>query len=106
MGRILNLVIPGAGLILRHREWLGFSLALIFGICGNIALAGWMIAPEAVPRWLTVIAAGLAAFSWGLAQVLFRRQGIALRRRLVEASDSIAGIRLPQGTPGVIPRAP
>jgi hypothetical protein len=94
MGRILNLVVPGAGLILQRREWLGFSLALIFGICGNIAIAGWLIAPEAMPMWLTGLAAGLAAFSWGLAQVNLWRCEAALRLRTVTTANSTAA-RLP-----------
>ncbi|RIK67490.1 MAG: hypothetical protein DCC65_06585 [Planctomycetota bacterium] len=71
---ILNLVIPGTGLIARRREWLGFSLALLFGICGNVGLASWLIAPEALPSWLTYVAFALAGLTWLLAQFLYARQ--------------------------------
>jgi len=91
MVRVLNIIIPGTGLIFRRREWLGFSLALIFGICGNLALAGWLIAPVAMPGWLVWLASVLAGSSWVLAQVLFRRQGIAMRGLLEAASASEAG---------------
>lgn len=71
---VLNLVIPGSGLIVRRREWLGFSLAMLFGICGNVGLASWLIAPEALPPWLTVVAFFMAGLTWLLAQILFLRQ--------------------------------
>ena len=77
----LNVLLPGAGLIIRRRAWLGFSLAFVFGICGNVALAGWLIAPAAVPTWLTQVALGLAGLAWLSAQLLLRRQDHVLRRR-------------------------
>jgi hypothetical protein len=80
MAWLLNVIVPGAGLIVRRREWLGFSLALVFGICGNVALAGWLIAPAAVPGWLVQVAAGLCGLSWLLSQWLMLRQGILLER--------------------------
>jgi len=81
MAWLLNVVLPGTGLIIRRREWLGFSLAMVFGVCGNVALAGWLIAPVAVPFWLTWLAGGLCALSWLLAQLLMQRQVVLLRRR-------------------------
>jgi len=73
----LNLILPGAGLILRRREWLGFFLAIVFGIWGNIVLAGWLIAPAAIPAWLTDLAFLFAVLTWITAQFLFRRQGLS-----------------------------
>lgn len=70
---LLNLILPGAGLILARREWLGFLLAIVFGICGNVALAGWFIAPMAFPSWLTGIATVMTVLAWAVAQVLLRR---------------------------------
>ncbi|MEK6644102.1 MAG: hypothetical protein AABZ08_09345 [Planctomycetota bacterium] len=80
MLQFLNILIPGAGLIVRCREWLGFSLSLIFAMCGNVAIAGWLIAPNALPSWLTWLAAALTILAWLLAQVLFWKQGQALSR--------------------------
>jgi hypothetical protein len=71
---LLNLILPGAGLIVRRREWLGFSLALVFGICGNVALAGWLIAPAAVPGGLTLLAFVLSGLIWLSAQICLVRQ--------------------------------
>ena len=73
-GWLLNLILPGAGLIVRRREWLGFSLALLFGICGNLALAGWLIAPAAVPSGLTFPAFVISGLIWLIAQICLLRQ--------------------------------
>ena len=78
---LLNIIIPGTGLVVRRREWLGFSLAIMFGLCGNVTLAGWLIAPAAVPAWLTRLASALAALTWVAAQLLLHRQGTLLKRR-------------------------
>ncbi|MFQ5412027.1 MAG: hypothetical protein ACE5EC_07005 [Phycisphaerae bacterium] len=77
---ILNLILPGTGLIVRRREWLGMAMAAVFAICGNVGIAGRTIAPEAVPGWLTVLAIVLAVLSWVLAQILCYRQGRVLSR--------------------------
>lgn len=94
---ILNLFLPGTGLILRRREWLGLSLAVLFGVCCNVAIAGWLIAPAAIPGWLTMFAVLLAAVTWLAAQVLFKRRGEVLGRReaaleelLAEADEALA----------------
>lgn len=81
MAWLFNVVLPGSGLIIRRREWLGFSLAVVFGLCGNVALAGWLIAPAAVPFWLTMLAVGLSGLSWVASQLLLHRQVVSLRRR-------------------------
>lgn len=71
---LFNFLLPGTGLILVRREWLGFLLALVFGICGNVALAGWFIAPAAVPIWLTRIAGAMTVLAWLASQMLLKRQ--------------------------------
>ncbi|NOT02065.1 MAG: hypothetical protein HOP29_15745 [Phycisphaerales bacterium] len=65
--RILNLIVPGAGLIVLRREWLGFAVAMLFCVLAQIALLGWLIIPVTIPRWVG-IPAGLAAVGvwwWG-----------------------------------------
>jgi hypothetical protein len=73
-GWFLNLCLPGSGLIVLRREWLGLSLAVVFGICGNVALTGWLIAPAAVPAWLTLLAFVFTALTWLAGQLLLWRQ--------------------------------
>ena len=41
---LLNILLPGTGLIVRRREWLGLSLVMLYGICANVALADrWIV---------------------------------------------------------------
>jgi hypothetical protein len=70
----LNALIPGCGLIVARREWLGITLALLYGLCVQVLLAGTLIAPAAIPTWLTACAAGLAALTWAGAQVMLWKQ--------------------------------
>ncbi len=70
-GRLMNIILPGTGLISIRREWLGLSLSILFAICVNIFIAGQWIAPLAIPRWLSFTALGLAAVCWVAAQLLF-----------------------------------
>jgi hypothetical protein len=70
---LLNIFLPGVGLILAGRDWLGFLLAIVFGICGNVALAGWFIAPIAIPVWLTRIAGAMTVLAWICSQILLKR---------------------------------
>lgn len=79
--RLINLFIPGAGLILRRREWVGFLLALLFGLATNAAIAGYLIAPEAIPFWLSTVATVIAVLTWVLSQVLLQRQDTLLTQQ-------------------------
>lgn len=85
---MLNVIVPGSGLVLRRREWLGLLLSLVFAICANLAVAGWLVAPAAVPRWLTILAALLAVGSWLFAQYLYWAQGAVEVRR----AQTVAGL--------------
>jgi len=73
MALILNLLIPGTGLIVRGRHWLGFAIALLFAFSLNVAIAGWLVAPLAIPPAYTWAGTLIAGATWVLAQVsLFR----------------------------------
>lgn len=66
----LNVIAPGAGLILLRREWLGTLLAVFFTALGTTGLWGLLIVPAQFPAWMvtgTLIAAGL---TWLWAQWL------------------------------------
>jgi hypothetical protein len=93
---ICNLLIPGAGLILRRREWLGFFLALMFGICANLAIAARLIAPDAIPRWMAILTGALSIALWIVAQIFLSRQNrwlalcrSGIRSLLVEARSAM-----------------
>lgn len=74
MALFLNILVPGAGLIVRGRHWLGFALAMLFALAANAAVAGWLVAPMAIPPVYTWVATVLAALTWLLAQVSLLRQ--------------------------------
>ena len=80
----LNLILPGSGLILAQREWLGFVLAVVFTAGAQITVFGAWIAPEAVTEWLTATGAGLAAAMWVAGQCLLRN---SIRARTGQALE-------------------
>ena len=96
----LNLVVPGAGLILLRREWLGLVLALLFCLCAQIGLWGWVIVPASIPGWVTSSALAGAGLVWIAAQYTLairarRAFGPGLEREIVHlcrlAEEAIAG---------------
>ncbi|MFO0972450.1 MAG: hypothetical protein U1A27_03290 [Phycisphaerae bacterium] len=66
----LNLLLPGSGLILARRERAGVALALLFGSAGQVAVAGWGLAPQTLGATWTWIATIVAGGAWLLAQAL------------------------------------
>ncbi len=69
---ILNILAPGAGLILLGRAWPGLVTVVLFAICAEMAVWGVLISPAGVPGWLTLGAAALAAGTWLLGQWMLR----------------------------------
>lgn len=66
----LNLIAPGAGLVVLRREWLGLSVALLFASFGQLALWGLLLVPADLPRRVAVVAAVAASLVWLGAQWL------------------------------------
>jgi hypothetical protein len=66
----LNLVVPGTGLPVVGRPWLGVLLAGVFLMGGELAILGWLVAPAWVPLALTLTSAAIAAVAWLVAQFL------------------------------------
>lgn len=84
---VVNLVVPGAGLIVLRRAWLGFAVALLFCVLSEIGLLGWLLIPATVPRWVSVAALAGGASVWGWSQWLLVRRyriscGVAADREL------------------------
>ena len=65
---VLNVIVPGSGLILLRRAGLGVVLAAVFGLCVQVALWGRWIVPAVVPGWLTASAGAGAGMAWLIAQ--------------------------------------
>lgn len=71
---VMNLLVPGTGLIALGRVWLGVANALWFALGAEAALCGALLAPMSVPRWITVVAGTLAGAAWLVGQgLLFGR---------------------------------
>jgi Arc/MetJ-type ribon-helix-helix transcriptional regulator len=60
----LNLLAPGAGLVILRREWLGLSLAMLFVVAAQVALWGLFIVPATVPRPVALLGAVGAGVVW------------------------------------------
>ncbi len=71
---LVNLIIPGTGLIWTRREWFGVLLALLFGICAQLAFAAVFFAPAAVPDSFATLAAVAAGVVWLVAQLALVRR--------------------------------
>ena len=78
----INLVIPGGGLIVLRREWLGFAISILFVVLTQIAIFGLLIVPLDLPRWAVVVALAGMAGVWGLSQWL-----VVVRGRLVASPE-------------------
>ncbi len=90
-----NLLIPGSGLILLRREWLGLATALLFGAAVQTVLAGTLVVPESVPGLLTAGCVGVAVTVWLTSQwqMVVRLRlvcGSALKDELVELRERAA----------------
>ncbi|MCG3138337.1 MAG: hypothetical protein HJJLKODD_02200 [Phycisphaerae bacterium] len=73
MAILLNLLLPGSGLIIARREWVGFFMALLFSMNGQLLVVGQWIAPRWVP-WPVQVAGGAAvAAIWLGAQIMLAR---------------------------------
>lgn len=61
---VINLLVPGTGLIALGRVWLGVAVALWFGLGAEVAICGTVLAPMSFPPWVTVTGGGLAVAAW------------------------------------------
>jgi hypothetical protein len=76
---LMNVIVPGAGLLLVGRVELGIATSVLFAFCAEAAFCGMLIAPAAMPPWLTVGAGSLAMAIWVVAQWLLRDRLATLR---------------------------
>ena len=61
---LLNVLVPGSGLVILRREWLGLCLALLYGLLAQTALWGVWLIPISIPRLVVVGSAISAAAVW------------------------------------------
>lgn len=79
MSWLLNILMPGAGVVWQGRPVVGLALAVVYAPALAVVLVAWLIAPLAVPAWLTVASAVTAGGAFTLAQLVLH-QHLALRR--------------------------
>lgn len=65
---VMNVIVPGTGMILLGRTWLGLALAVWFALAAQVALGAVLVAPAMVPPWLVATCTVLAVAAWLLAQ--------------------------------------
>lgn len=68
--QLLNILVPGIGLMWRGQPRLGVSVLLLFALCSHAAISTWLYAPMAWPRsvaWSSLLG---AAAAWAAAQWL------------------------------------
>jgi len=92
IARVVNLLVPGAGIILVGREALGVLVALLFTAAANAALAANLLFPaEWSPGW-RAISTGVALGTYLGAQVRFA-QTLRDQRRRASAAHRNAALR-------------
>ncbi len=79
---LLNMLVPGSGLVILRREWLGLCLALLYGLLAQTALWGVWLIPVSIPGFVVIGSAISAATVWAGAQWLLMQ-----RWRLVAAPE-------------------
>lgn len=67
---VLNALVPGTGLILLGRQWIGLGLTLCFATSAELAAAGALLAPAAVPKTAVLLATLMVLITWVAAQGL------------------------------------
>ena len=65
----LNLLVPGAGIILLGRVWMGLIVGLLFVLCANFALWSVLLVPDEFLPWMRGLGIGLAGGSYVGAQI-------------------------------------
>lgn len=82
---VLNLLVPGLGIICVGRTWPGVILGLIFAAFANLALWAVLLMPDDLPAWGPPLAVGLAAGAYVGCQIDFVRSSRDRRRREQDA---------------------
>lgn len=86
VARVLNLVLPGGGLVLVHRPWTGVSIGLLFTVLANLAVWATLLVPDDFAPWLRGVLIGVAGGTYVGAQI---RLGATLRSERSEAQTRL-----------------
>jgi hypothetical protein len=67
---LFNLLVPGTGLVVLGRPWVGVCLAGLFLLGAELGILGLLVTPTSLPQVLSVAALGAAAGIWLAGQIL------------------------------------
>ena len=98
---LVNLLLPGGGLVLVHRGWTGFIVGITFAAAANYTLAAFLLFPDDFAGWAKVLALLLTLSSYLGAQWIFRQtrrlhtnnQYLELRRRVFREVQALVNAR-------------
>lgn len=70
----LNAMIPGAGLVVLRREWLGLATSILFAVIALIFISSRWITPSDVPTWAMylMLAGMILVWAGSMAMVVHR----------------------------------
>jgi len=71
---VLNLIVPGAGLILLRAEPVGILIAAVYGLAGQVGALGLLSLPAQIPREVAVAAVVVAGLTWLAGQWVLRQR--------------------------------
>jgi hypothetical protein len=98
---VLNLLVPGLGIIWHGRIAGGLALGVVFAACANLAVCSVLLIPDDLPGWAPPLAIGLAAGAYVGCQVQFvrsaRQHRNAERERIRRVALSTVRESLEQG---------
>lgn len=80
LARLVNILVPGGGLILLGAVWRGLLIGVVFTLLADFALLATLLIPDDVPGWARVAAVVGAVAVYALAQLRVE-QYVHRRRR-------------------------
>jgi len=91
----VNLIAPGAGLVILRRDALGVSLVVLFVILAQVAIWGLLLVPSSIPDFVSIAACVGAGVVWLAAQWMVHNQarrafGVESERELALLRDRVA----------------
>ena len=71
---LLNAIIPGAGLVVLRREWLGLANSILFAVFALIFIFSRWITPSDIPAWASYLSLAGVIVVW-IGSLVFVVQG-------------------------------
>ncbi len=85
---IINVLIPGAGLVVLRREWLGLATSVLFALLAIIFISSRWIIPSDIPSWAAYLSLIGLILVWVGSMV-----AVVQRARFVRDPEVIAEIK-------------